>query len=283
MKVAVISDIHIDINEKVKVDTIFNSWYKQLVKDHRAEALIIPGDISEDVRTTISYVKELEQNAGAPVYYVPGNHDMWNKDGQYESNDAIYDLFWRDDNCLSGKNVVLGEHYLVGDIGWYDYSYANTKDFSKDEFDAMTHLGRTWQDKFFNSWTEDNPGKSEYFNSVFQKSITALSDKKICFITHMINHEAFSVPDGTNIFCFFNAYLGNRALQRILEKSNNVDYCISGHIHFRKDVTEHGKKWLCRCLGYDTEWPRFHTENAFRKYDADVLWQIEDACEIIEL
>ncbi|MBE5834259.1 MAG: hypothetical protein E7309_06440 [Butyrivibrio sp.] len=285
MKVAIISDIHIDINEKSKVDQYIKDWYKELVAAKEAEALIIAGDISEDVQKTIAYVKELEEAANAPVYYVPGNHDMWNRDKKYESNDAIYDLFLQDPHCLSGKKVELGDHVVIGDIGWYDYSYANTEKFTKEEFDSMTTLGRTWQDKYFNTWTDDNQAKSDQFNAAFKKALdeTAALGKNICFVTHMINHDAFSVPDGTNKFCFFNAYLGNRTLQQILTDNAYVDYSISGHIHFRKDAVDAGKKWLCRCLGYDSEWPLFHPEEEFRDKDNDVLWHIKDAAEIIEL
>ena len=271
MRTAVISDIHIDVNESYDVI----GGIVDYVREKKVELLLIAGDISSYPEKTIETVRKLEELSGAVVRYVPGNHDMWNKDAAYISNDAIYKRYLEDEHCLSGKLYETDDSIIIGDVAWYDYSFGNHEKFKKQDFEGMTYEGRTWQDSLFNTWSKKNEECCQWFLERFQKLIddNKDKDKKIVLMTHMISHEAFAVPEEMNhIWSFFNAFLGSRKLTKLCVE-NQVQYSICGHVHYRNTFAENGVIWMCRCLNYHNEWLG----------EKDVRVQIEEAMELVEL
>ena len=331
MKTAIISDIHVDVNKNYDVTGEIISYLKK----NNIELLIIAGDISSDPEKTIATIDNLEKQSGVKVLYVPGNHDLWNKDGKYESNDAIYEMYCKDEHCLSGKCFETDEHIIIGDVAWFDYSFGNTM-YSKEEFDKMSMDGRTWQDYLFNTWSKDNVEKSDWFIKKFEEAILknrvdieqiklktefgaelkteckyelkseidkakshisggvlnlvkdvgdmaenqvkykpVTAHKKIVLVTHMLSNKAFTVPEdvtGVN-WKYFNAFLGSKALQELCEKySDDIDYAICGHVHYRKTVVENRVTYMCRCLNYHKEW-----------LNDNLREQVEGAIEVVDL
>lgn len=271
MKTAVISDIHIDVNEEYDV----LGGIAEYVRRNEVELLLIAGDISSYPAKTIEAVKRLEKLCGAQVFYVPGNHDMWNKESAYESNDKIYEMFLADEHCLAGKVFETKEHIILGDVAWYDYSFGNHELFGKQEFEAMTYEGRTWQDSLFNTWSKNNEERCQWFIDRFQRLIDENKNKgkRFVLMTHMISHEAFAVPEHMNpIWSFFNAFLGSKKLTSFCIE-NQIEYSICGHVHYRNTFLQNQVTWLCRCLNYHKEWLG----------NKDIKEQIEEAMELIDL
>ncbi len=271
MKTAVISDIHIDVNADYDVIGSMVDY----IKRNQVELLLIAGDISSYPQKTIETVAHIEEASGAIVRYIPGNHDLWNKDAAYESNDSIYELFLKDEHCLSGKIYETDRSVIIGDVAWYDYSFGNHEKFEKEDFMKMTYEGRTWQDSLFNTWAQNNEERCGWFLKRFQSLLDGQrgKNKKIVLMTHMISHEAFAVPEEMNpIWCYFNAFLGSKKLTGFC-KENGVAYSICGHVHYRNSFCEDGVIWMCRCLNYHKEWLG----------SQDVREQIEEAMELIEL
>lgn len=271
MRTAIISDIHIDINEAYDVIGAMVEY----IHKNKVELLLIAGDISSYPSKTIETVRKLEELSGAVVRYVPGNHDMWNKDAAYENNDVIYEMYLDDEHCLSGKTYETDDSVIIGDVAWYDYSFGNHGKFSVQDFETMSYEGRTWQDSLFNTWSKENENRCQWFLERFQRLIDENKDKgkKIVLMTHMISHEAFAVPEEMNpIWSFFNAFLGSKGLTRLCVK-NGIQYSVCGHVHYRNTFKKDGVTWMCRCLNYHNEW--------LGKRDVKV--QVEEAMELIEL
>lgn len=267
-KTGVISDIHIDINKDYAVIDELAKYSKQ----NELELLLIAGDISSYPELTLDAVSQLEAKSGAKVLYVPGNHDLWNKDSKYEDNDKIYELYLNDEHCLSGKTYETDNHIIIGDVAWYDYSFGNHDKFSISDFEKMTHDGRTWQDSLFNKWSQNNQKKSDWFVEKFQSQIDKNTSKKIVLMTHMITHERFAVPEEREMWKYFNAFLGSKKLKELCI-TNQIKYSICGHVHYRNTFMESKVTWMCRCLNYHTEWLGAK----------EISSQIADAMEIIYL
>ena len=155
MRVGLISDLHIDINKDYPIVELT----AETAAEQMTDVLVIAGDISETQNQTLQAIERLQSLCEFPVYYVPGNHDMWNKNCPECTTEAIDRIYREDLRCLSGKPVILEKDgrqlALVGDVGWYDYSMASPE-YSRDVLDGMMMDGRTWQDKLYNQWTEDN-------------------------------------------------------------------------------------------------------------------------------
>ena len=261
MRIGLISDLHIDINKDFPILNLT----AQAAEAQSVDALVIAGDISESPDQTIQAMSEMQRLCSFPVYYVPGNHDMWNKNCPERTTEAIDRMYKEDKYCLSGKSVILEKHgqklALVGDVGWYDYSMASPE-YTKAQLDAMTMDDRTWQDKLFNQWTSNNQAQMQTVLEQLEEQLKACGNLPVLAVTHMLPVKDFCVPEKPEgiKWGFFNAFLGSTALEALYTKYS-VKYAVCGHVHFRKCIERDGIRHICPCLGYHTEWPLYHLES----------------------
>lgn len=269
MRIAIISDLHVDINKNHKVVEALIA----LCKKKEAELLLIAGDISEQVDVTIATIQSLKTALGIDVYYVPGNHDMWNKHDSNQRTDDIYKMYSEDEFCLaSGSKQITNNTTLIGDIGWYDYSFGYGK-YAKEEFDKMTHMGRTWQDLYYNDWTKDNQARCEEFVRKLEKQLKDCKTKNKIVMTHMVPIPELTVQEANELWYYFNAFIGTDKLHKLYQ-TYGVNYGICGHIHYRKQLKKDGTTYICPCLNYDTEWLGEEKEVAKELEEAMVLLDV---------
>ncbi len=279
MKIAVISDLHIDINEKFPVIDCLASYLKK----HRADVLLVAGDICENAVYVKEAMEELEKQSGSRVLYVPGNHDMWSEHLEEVSTDEIYQIYKEDPRCLCDHPIVLkgenGPFVVIGDIGWYDYSFAS-KEYGFEELETMEHEGRIWQDRLKNQWTVDNKGCLEQMLNHLEKQLKEYIDYPAVVVTHMLPIKEFCVPEEREMWKFFNAFLGSEELEKLYNQYH-VAYAVCGHVHYRKALKKEDTMYLCPCLGYHTEWEQAQQGN--EGHGEDLEWQIEHSVQWIDM
>ncbi len=277
MKIALISDLHTDINEEHPVlETV-----ARRAEETGAGALIIAGDICETPRESIAQMHELDRLFGGVVRYVPGNHDMWNKHCPDMDADEIFALFAGDPLCLChvGAGDILPEGpALAGDIGWYDYSFAGPA-YDRTQLDEMSTGGRTWQDKLFNNWTADNQAAMQTSLGRLKAQLDAAAektpDRPVLAVTHMLPVPDFLVPADQGNWDYFNAFLGGSSIEALYRKYP-VRYAVCGHVHYRMKTVRDGIVHICPCLGYHQEWPLYKLK------DNDVETHVADAMQVID-
>lgn len=194
MRIGLISDLHVDINEAFPILELT----AETAGMQSVDALVIAGDISETQDQTIKAVERLQSMCPFPVYYVPGNHDMWNKNCPERRTEEIDRIYREDPHCLSGRHIILEKDgrklALIGDLGWYDYTMASPE-YTEEQLDAMTMDGRTWQDKLFNQWTTDNRSQTKRCLRQLEEQLEACGDLPILAVTHMLPVEDFACGD----------------------------------------------------------------------------------------
>ena len=278
MKIAFISDLHTDINAAYPVLETVAEQAKAL----EAEALVIAGDICETPTEVIRQMHALDHMFPGILRYVPGNHDLWNKHCPEREITGIFEDYKKDPLCLCHEGEgFLGKDkpVLVGDVGWYDYSFASAA-FGKDQLDGMSISGRTWQDKLFNAWTRDNKmamaESLERLKRQLEAAQKASEDPKIIAVTHMLPVKDFLVPEDLGSWGFFNAFLGSSAIEDLYMKYP-VSFAVCGHVHYRMQVIRDNIRHICPCLGYESEWP------LYRLADEDISTQVADAMQLIDV
>ena len=249
MKIAAISDLHLDINRDYPVLEAL----RDEVEESGASYLLVAGDVSEDFRLTGDKMRKLDESSSFSVLYVPGNHDLWSPEPDRYGIDYIYSFFKDDERCLTGKEMVDGDVAFIGDVGWYDYSFGNHCCFSDEMFEKMTYMGRTWQDGIRNPWTRDNRGRCSLQLEGIESSLGRVEGRKIVAMTHMLPIREFTVLDARPEWEYFNAFLGSLRFGDLFE-SRGVSYSVSGHVHYRKETEKNGVCYICPCLGYYSEW-----------------------------
>lgn len=279
MKLAVISDLHID---EQRDEIYFEKVLAECVDEAGADMLLIAGDISEYYLRSMAFIRRLKQRIAIKIYFTPGNHDLWSK---YEPGVSVQDIV----EYMKSKNGDIGfvhndaayiteKTVLIGGCGWYDYSFAYKDKFTKDHLAEKRYMGRWWRDSLYAKHGMSDPKVDSVWNEELQYLVDKYSHYDIVFMTHMVNHPSFLVgPDHEryDMFQYFNGFLGSEGLYNIT-KNKAVKYAISGHVHYRRSFREGNTYYMCRCLGYPKEFPAFGGGQSLKS-------QIADALEIIEV
>jgi putative phosphoesterase len=249
MKVGTISDIHIDVNKDYPILELL----VKKIREYRLDCLIIAGDISNHISVTLDFIDRIRELSGKPVYFVPGNHDIWDQNGEFLDTWKIYRSYQEHPACLVNRYIPLAYDWVVlGDIGWYDYSYGN-KIFTRDEFDKKMMYDRIWKDSIHLDWRLTDEQVHKNMLDGLEKQLSETAGKKQIAVTHMITNNFFAVPENREPWSYFNAFLGSDEYGGLFERCG-VKYSIMGHVHFRRHHTTNGVSYICSCLNYSSEW-----------------------------
>ncbi|WP_216829556.1 metallophosphoesterase [Alkalihalobacterium elongatum] len=257
MKLGFIADLHLDINEKRRRPDVLEALLEQAV-EKQLDALCIGGDIANDYKQTLATIEKIETDLKIPCYFVAGNHDIWNIHYPNMKTWDIYDeLRTHPRNLANGPQLLHNNWVIIGDIGWFDFSFGNSKKYTINEFSKMKMKGSTWQDKEYTDWADNSTDINQYFMKRFEEQLRKHRNEKVIFCTHFVSHRKFTVPTPHRVWDYFNAYLGSQDYENLV-KGENVRYALCGHVHFRKKVQSNQTKFICSSLGYANQW-RFHT------------------------
>ncbi len=252
MKIGVISDLHVDLNELAGEPSIEEALI-EVAGERRLDGLIVAGDISNDANRSLAVLHELKRRCGIPVWFVPGNHDYWSKINGNRDTWSIYRQFQTFEGCLSERPAVLDNGWVIlGNSGWYDYTMGEPG-YKFDDFERMHAMDRTWQDSLYVTWGMSNRDIHKYFYDSLERELAEHRGKSIVMVTHMLGHPYFKVPMPHPQWSYFNAFLGSTEYAELYRRYG-VRYGIMGHVHYRKDYEDQGTKLICACLGYRKEW-----------------------------
>ncbi len=139
-------------------------------------------------------------------------------------------------------------------------------------------MEKTWQDKLYAKKKLSDIELHDAWNEEMINLIMQYSDKKVILMTHMVNHPELCVDEEHpryEMWKYFNAFLGSQELY-FITKCDNVKVAISGHVHYRKSFDEDSTRYMCRCLGYESEFDMFFK-------DKDLKYHIDNAIEVINV
>jgi putative phosphoesterase len=293
LRFALVSDLHIDINEKRRFST-FTSTLIDYLSTLSIDGLIVTGDIAGknsylDKFFRLSSKLEIEYQI-----FVPGNHDVW-------VNHKAEDLSWFQleqylpQLCqkygwhyLPGDPLSIGQIGIVGTMGWYDYSLRNmiwddVVNFSDYERKVNPHTGYRWMDrsfaKFGKSTDEDlllhflqqlecdiqlsleiNPSKMIVCTHFVPKMI-------VC--THFVPFREFVQYHGVLANDYFTAFYGSSKLgELILKYASELKQMavVFGHTHQPKIQTLYESiTGYCVPIGYPREYGDIELEDLFNQ------------------
>ncbi len=252
MKIGVLSDIHIDINyiDRDEVTPAICS----AVKVRSLDMMIIAGDVASDYKLVIESMEDIEKYTGIPCLYIPGNHDIWTENYPDLTSWDIYEKLKGFPRNLTKEPYMFGRDWIViGDIGWYDFSFGDTG-YSFDDFSRMKYGERVWQDSIKAVWGKSTHEMHSYFLHKLENQLKTYQNKKVIIVTHVLPISDFTVLPPDPMWEYMNAFLGSREYGELILRYPNVKYAISGHVHYRKRKHIQNTEFVCSCLGYRTEW-----------------------------
>jgi calcineurin-like phosphoesterase family protein len=260
VRLAFTSDLHMDHHPEV-IDLIAARVAGAV------DVLIVAGDVTptiERLRAALTHLREFVPR----VVYVPGNHDLWCRQGTPDSRERYLEAL--PDACagagadyLPAGPIVLDGVTLVGQTGWYDYSLRDpTLDVPLAAYERGVLGPLAWSDKQYVVWPGvDDGALTELMSTRLRENLAeAPRDRPVWVVTHMLPFAELvarrPLPWG-----FVNGFLGSAALGDVIvaaaEAGVPVARAISGHTHFRREtmVAAGGRTFLAETspIGYPRE------------------------------
>ena len=255
MKIGVLSDLHIDTNQKkLTGEETFSEIVSKQISQQQIDLMLIAGDISSDYLVSQQFLDEVTNKSGIPVLFVPGNHDFWSiKNGETDTK-KIYRFFKNQTNSLLNKPYILNDEWaIVGNGGWYDHGYGDQTKYTQAEFNEMKLRFGTWQDKRYVHWGEENRETAQWMLNKIESDLQSVGERKIILMTHVVTHPKFVVSLPHKIYDYFNAFLGSSSYEKLYQ-TYPIAYSIMGHVHYRKTLVDNQVNYICACLGGSKHW-----------------------------
>lgn len=256
MKIGVVSDLHIDTNEKaLGIGESYSQIVGEVILEKSIDLLLIAGDISNHYAVTQTFLETVHDNTGIPIYFVPGNHDYWAKDHGIKDTRVLHEYFAdKKETLISNPKIINDEWAIVGTPGWYDYGYGDLNKYSVEQYAKKRYKFAYWNDYHYVNWGASDKEVSRKMLEQLEADIEKVKGYKLILMTHIATHPNFVVPLPNRLYDFVNAYLGAKDYESIYKDHPQIKYSIMGHVHFRKVVKEFGTTFLSACLGGRKHW-----------------------------
>lgn len=254
VKFAVLSDLHIDINErKLAPGQSYDRLLADYLYNHEIDALLLAGDISSDYQDSLAFLDKLKEHHVSNVFFVPGNHDYWSIRNKEMNTEKMNRIFMDRDESLVGKPLSIGNDFaIVANPGWYDFGFASDK-YTVEDFEAKKLRVGGWNDRLYVHWNKTDIQVAEEMLQQIETDIQTVPDRQIILMTHIVTHPHFTVPLPHRIYDYYNAFLGSKSYQTLYDQYP-ITKSIMGHVHFRKVLHEGDTTYYCACLGNGRHW-----------------------------
>ncbi|MFP4029731.1 MAG: metallophosphoesterase [Candidatus Brocadiia bacterium] len=243
-KVLVTADLHWNLYPRGDAAT---EKLAELVCGSEADVFVIAGDVADSSEKGFAECLSLFGDFDGVKLLVPGNHDLWTRDGDSERlyREVLPRISRGADFHYLDKSPVI-HHGLgfIGNIGWYDYSFRNQDiGLTLEDYRNKTMPGVcSWNDRVFIRWDYSD----EQFTQMclrklrgHYREVAKDVDSVIAILHHLPFAELMYGPaDPPLEFC--RAYLGTAAFGKLLSRCEKVECAVCGHRHGADEYSEGG-------------------------------------------
>ncbi|MBB1098888.1 metallophosphoesterase [Limosilactobacillus sp. WF-MT5-A] len=231
MKIAVSSDLHLDLNHVNVAE--FVSQQAHYLTRQGIDHYFFVGDAFNDFEQTRAYFAELQsQLPTTKVHYLAGNHDML-KGVTYEQLENL-----DDDLYFHNRSIDIPETNwrIIGNNGWYDYSFSTYESKAAE----VTRWKRAyWVDRLIIQPMNDPERMVIVLHEVERALKQArLENKRVIFMTHFapireaLSHPLIKSARRQRMWEMTTAMLGSKYLGALLARFPEVKKVFYGHLHY---------------------------------------------------
>lgn len=278
MRLVFTSDLHVEYH--LEVVGLVAERARELAPD----VLVLAGDVCPDLQRLERSLRLIVEAAGAPVLYLPGNHELWcggREGGGPDSRErylvAIPKLARRAGAVPLGVDPhVVGDVGFVGVTGWYDYSLqdlALAEVVSAAEYAAKRRGELTCVDGHQVHWPHadgaslSDEALCETMCALLRKQLDDVSGRcsRVVVVTHMLpGRELLTAAEGAEDRPederFLDAFMGSERLGAELRDRPEVVRVVCGHYHHAARALLPGGRGEIPCevspVGYPRELER---------------------------
>lgn len=255
MKITLVSDLHIDINNEILNEHSFG--FIDNLK--QTDVLLIAGDTCGNAIKTKEFMnsleKKLSRRKNIKVYFTTGNHEPYDYDINgltiKDINDMLHKEFdkslGKKVTFLQGEEVELGDYVIFGGILGTDFRLNNTPEYMMRTIPSMIN-------DFRYCYTGKGKLRPEYYAKTFDNTKDKLKkvcekypDKKIIVFTHFAPSGRSVADEYRN--SLYNPFYASR-LDDFIKKYDNIKLWGHGHTHHSFNYKIGKCKILCKPYGY---------------------------------
>ena len=254
----IVSDLHIDqwsykYNIKYPCGKVVESPH--YFNKSESDILIVAGDVSDDVNTTLDYLDNISKNYKR-ILFVDGNHEHVNKYPNLYTTHEIYSKIIK----LNNNKIVyipitpykIGSTVFIGCCGWWNYNNNSKESIS-------TNLS------YFNNWIDldtnqskafiDNVTKQSYndYNTLVNYLKYFSKDKSInniIIVTHTVPKSMFCTKNSNDT--------EHNTLFNNITNYDKISHWIFGHTHQKINVFNNNINFIANPRGRPEDYNRIH-------------------------
>lgn len=239
MRVFAVSDIHVDYAENLE-------WVLGLDRNEFAQDILI---LAGDVTDKMSLLEQVFESLAAcfkAVMFVPGNHELWVRDEDFDCSLAKFHAI----NELCASCGVHSEVFETSGISfvplysWYDFSFG----------EPDRHLRRAWRDFHACSWPGHLPEVSDVSEHFLSLNIPKLatSNEVVISYSHFlprIDVMSSKIPmERRNVY----PVLGSEALgEQVKQLAPRIH--VYGHSHVNQSILIDNIEFVNNAFAYPSE------------------------------
>jgi predicted phosphodiesterase len=235
MRIFAVSDLHTDFAEnRRRLQQISSTSYLR-------DVLVAAGDIADDLRVIDWTLRELRSRFSR-VFYVPGNHELWVRDGEYDSVEKFRQVLRLCDEIgICTRPARSGKNWIVPLFSWYESDYDLL-----GEADASSLEG--WADFYFCRWPVRMGSVSEYFLNLNESRIKKYDGPVITLSHFLPRRELLPAVEKLN-FKGLPLVAGALALDRQIRALGAAIH-VFGHSHIDFDQEIEGVRYVHHAFDY---------------------------------
>jgi Icc-related predicted phosphoesterase len=229
MRIFAVSDLHTDFAEnRRRLQQVSSTSYLR-------DVLVVAGDIADDLRIIDWTLRKLRSQFGR-VFYVPGNHELWVRGGEYDSVEKFRQVLRMCDEIgVCTRPGRAGKNWIVPLFSWYESDYDELV-----EADVSSLEG--WADFYFCKWPVEMGSVSEYFLNLNESRIKKY-DGPVITLSHFLPRREL-LPTIENLsFKGLPLVAGALGLDRQIRAVNAAVH-VFGHSHIDFDQIIEGVRYV---------------------------------------
>lgn len=213
------------------------------IRDEAPDVLLIAGNLGESL-AQFEAVLCMFEGLPCPKAVIAGDRDVWNRDGQYTSQQLWADILpaairRHGYAYLEEENLIVGHVGICGTIGWYDYSGRDTRlGYTVEQYRELKGLVN--RDAQYIDWPWSDQEFAGKVQNAFASRLEALErDRAIAHVVVVTHIPIFQdaivhIPNDAQ-WNFGTAYAFNLTLGRMVAPRMKVRHVVSGHSRIRGD------------------------------------------------
>lgn len=231
MRVFATSDLHTDYRENFV-------WLTQLSDSaYRDDTLIVAGDISdriEIIRETLLLLRAKFRS----VLFTPGNHELWVRNGEFNSIDKLNEILRLcDDLGITTKPLRLDDLWIVPLFSWYDGVYDPSMN--------------AWADFHLCKWPNDAHPLPDYFLRLNEPHLKPYVAPVITFSHFIPRADLLPPPEYLRISWLAHVSICKALDDQIRKLESRVHVC--GHTHTTLDRVIDNVRYVQNAVRYPKE------------------------------